>query len=77
MRVVLRVLPTVGAMRYSAPMTERPRLMAEAVALARTPTRWAPWLLAAMPAVWMLTIVWSDTHLQYEDYWRISPTRRP
>lgn len=71
MRVVHRILPTVGAMRYSAPMTERPRLMAEAVALARTPTRWAPWLLAAMPAAWMLTIVWSDTHLQYDDYWRI------
>jgi hypothetical protein len=45
--------------------------MADAVSLARTPTRWAPWLLAALPAVWMLTIVWGDTHLQYEDYWRI------
>ncbi len=45
--------------------------MAEAAALARTPTRWAPWLLAAMPAAWMLMIVWSDTHLQYDDYWRV------
>ena len=45
--------------------------MAEAAALARTPSRWAPWLLAAMPAAWMLMIVWGDTHLQYDDYWRI------
>jgi hypothetical protein len=44
-----------------------------ALRLLREPVRWVPWVLAALPALWMAWFVLQGSQLQYSDYWDMMP----
>jgi hypothetical protein len=48
-------------------------MMDHVLRLLRQPVRWVPWVLAALPALWMVWFVLQGSQLQYSDYWDMLP----